>query len=194
MSSLKRKTKIKIDTLFLTPIPLQIADDSSHSRRPFAFPIPTPNRRRLFAFPATLRIPSNRLPFAFLRIGDPSPPFAPATASLRIGDLAPPFAESSHCVSTTTSFPLSLSTAPLRRSKSDSKISSFTPRNWQRRLRQECRNVESLGIQREEKSVQKAIRDAAKRNDMGVELEHPDHIIQCLSFNEGSTTSLKLRL
>ncbi|KAF3972180.1 hypothetical protein ACB098_08G107700 [Castanea mollissima] len=42
-------------------------------------------------------------------------------------------------------------------------------RDWQRRLRQECRNTERQirDIQREEKSVQKAIRDAAKRNDMG---------------------------
>ncbi|MBA0697243.1 hypothetical protein Goari_020789, partial [Gossypium aridum] len=52
-------------------------------------------------------------------------------------------------------------------------------RDWQRKLRQECRNIErqirgkllhflfSLNVQREEKSVQKAIRDAAKRNDMG---------------------------
>uniref|UniRef100_A0A6N2KFY4 Uncharacterized protein n=1 Tax=Salix viminalis TaxID=40686 RepID=A0A6N2KFY4_SALVM len=37
-------------------------------------------------------------------------------------------------------------------------------RDWQRRLRQESRNTEH--IQREEKTVQKAIRDAAKRNDM----------------------------
>ncbi|MFQ6647318.1 hypothetical protein Gotur_021231, partial [Gossypium turneri] len=34
-------------------------------------------------------------------------------------------------------------------------------RDWQRKLRQECH------VQREEKSVQKAIREAAKRNDMG---------------------------
>ncbi|KAK9697600.1 hypothetical protein RND81_08G047700 [Saponaria officinalis] len=33
-------------------------------------------------------------------------------------------------------------------------------RDWQRRLRQECRNIERQG-------VQKAIREAAKRNDMG---------------------------
>lgn len=41
-------------------------------------------------------------------------------------------------------------------------------RDWQRRLRQECRNVERQirDIQREEKNVHKAIRDAAKRNDM----------------------------
>ncbi|KAF8395270.1 hypothetical protein HHK36_019212 [Tetracentron sinense] len=51
-------------------------------------------------------------------------------------------------------------------------------RDWQRRLRQECRNIERqirgkfsissffFYVQREEKSVQKAIRDAAKRNDM----------------------------
>ncbi|KAL0907652.1 hypothetical protein M5K25_022072 [Dendrobium thyrsiflorum] len=57
-------------------------------------------------------------------------------------------------------------------------------RDWQRRLRQECRNVErqirgkpltpftdvQIGIichvEREERSVQKAIKDAAKRNDM----------------------------
>ncbi|OMO54265.1 Snf7 [Corchorus olitorius] len=68
-------------------------------------------------------------------------------------------------------------------------------RDWQRKLRQECRNIERqirgkfysfplkfsfedvkfssqwavevLDVQREEKSVQKAIREAAKRNDMG---------------------------
>ncbi|KAK6228282.1 Snf7 family - like 6 [Theobroma cacao] len=34
-------------------------------------------------------------------------------------------------------------------------------RDWQRKLRQECH------VQREEKSVQKAIREAAKRNDIG---------------------------
>ncbi|XP_015876377.3 vacuolar protein sorting-associated protein 24 homolog 1 [Ziziphus jujuba] len=41
-------------------------------------------------------------------------------------------------------------------------------RDWQRRLCQECRNIERQirDIQREEKSVQKAIREAAKRNDM----------------------------
>ncbi|KAH7517131.1 hypothetical protein FEM48_Zijuj09G0029700 [Ziziphus jujuba var. spinosa] len=41
-------------------------------------------------------------------------------------------------------------------------------RDWQCRLRQECRNIERQirDIQREEKSVQKAIREAAKRNDM----------------------------
>ncbi|KAF5751576.1 vacuolar protein sorting-associated protein 24 1 [Tripterygium wilfordii] len=41
-------------------------------------------------------------------------------------------------------------------------------REWQRRLRQECRSAERQirDIQREEKSVQKAIREAAKRNDM----------------------------
>ncbi|KAH7536945.1 hypothetical protein FEM48_Zijuj03G0040000 [Ziziphus jujuba var. spinosa] len=41
-------------------------------------------------------------------------------------------------------------------------------RDWQRRLRQECLNIERQirDIQREEKSVQKAIREAAKRNDM----------------------------
>ncbi|XP_030928135.1 vacuolar protein sorting-associated protein 24 homolog 1-like [Quercus robur] len=42
-------------------------------------------------------------------------------------------------------------------------------RGWQRRLRQECRNIERQirDVQREEKSVHKAIREAAKRNDMG---------------------------
>ncbi|KAI3511828.1 hypothetical protein L1887_18988 [Cichorium endivia] len=54
-------------------------------------------------------------------------------------------------------------------------------RDWQRRLRQECRNIDrqirgklissfsfaEIDIQREEKNVQKAIREAAKRNDMG---------------------------
>jgi len=66
-------------------------------------------------------------------------------------------------------------------------------RDWQRKLRQECRNIErqirgnylffislktliywlvlifvfDLDIQREEKNVQKAIKEAAKRNDIG---------------------------
>ncbi|XP_040999822.1 vacuolar protein sorting-associated protein 24 homolog 1-like isoform X1 [Juglans microcarpa x Juglans regia] len=42
-------------------------------------------------------------------------------------------------------------------------------RDWQRRLRQECRNIERQirDVQREEKIVHKAIREAAKRNDMG---------------------------
>ncbi|KAG2723438.1 hypothetical protein I3760_02G171100 [Carya illinoinensis] len=42
-------------------------------------------------------------------------------------------------------------------------------RDWQRRLRQECRNIERQirDVQREEKNVHKAIREAAKRNDMG---------------------------
>ncbi|KAJ0670625.1 hypothetical protein HanOQP8_Chr13g0476661 [Helianthus annuus] len=42
-------------------------------------------------------------------------------------------------------------------------------RDWQRRLRQECRNIDRQirEIQKEEKNVQKAIREAAKRNDMG---------------------------
>nr|CAD1818843.1 unnamed protein product [Ananas comosus var. bracteatus] len=42
-------------------------------------------------------------------------------------------------------------------------------RDWQRRLRQECRNVDRQirDVQREERNVQKAIKDAAKRNDMG---------------------------
>ncbi|CAD5176299.1 unnamed protein product [Musa acuminata subsp. malaccensis] len=44
-------------------------------------------------------------------------------------------------------------------------------REWQRRLRQECRNIErqirgTYIPLREEKNVQKAIKDAAKRNDM----------------------------
>lgn len=42
-------------------------------------------------------------------------------------------------------------------------------RDWQRRLRQECRNLERQirDIQKEEKAVHKSIREAAKRNDMG---------------------------
>ncbi|KAM6584391.1 hypothetical protein CsatB_011393 [Cannabis sativa] len=42
-------------------------------------------------------------------------------------------------------------------------------RDWQRRLRQECRNIERQirDVQREQKGVEKAIREAAKRNDMG---------------------------
>jgi len=42
-------------------------------------------------------------------------------------------------------------------------------REWQRKLRQECRNIERQirDIEREEKGVQKAIREAAKRGDMG---------------------------
>ncbi|KMZ63206.1 Charged multivesicular body protein 3 [Zostera marina] len=42
-------------------------------------------------------------------------------------------------------------------------------RVWQRRLRQESRNIERQirEVEREEKNVLKAIKDAAKRNDMG---------------------------
>ncbi|PON48842.1 Snf7 family [Trema orientale] len=42
-------------------------------------------------------------------------------------------------------------------------------RDWQRRLRQECRSIERQirDVQREEKGVEKAIREAAKRNDIG---------------------------
>lgn len=42
-------------------------------------------------------------------------------------------------------------------------------RDWQRRLRQECRNIERQirDVQKEEKGVEKAIRESAKRNDMG---------------------------
>ncbi|KAL6131224.1 hypothetical protein ACLB2K_069600 [Fragaria x ananassa] len=42
-------------------------------------------------------------------------------------------------------------------------------KDWQRRLRQESRNIERQirDLEREEKVVQKAIREAAKRNDMG---------------------------
>ncbi|KAJ3678672.1 hypothetical protein LUZ60_002475 [Juncus effusus] len=42
-------------------------------------------------------------------------------------------------------------------------------RDWQRRLRQECRVLDRQirDVQREEKNVQKAIREAVKRNDMG---------------------------
>ncbi|KAI3917137.1 hypothetical protein MKX01_003586 [Papaver californicum] len=41
-------------------------------------------------------------------------------------------------------------------------------RDWQRKLRQECRNIERQirDVEREEKTVHKAIREAAKRNDM----------------------------
>ncbi|ERN12874.1 vacuolar protein sorting-associated protein 24 homolog 1 [Amborella trichopoda] len=41
-------------------------------------------------------------------------------------------------------------------------------RDWQRRLRQECRGIERQirDVEREEKNVQKVIREAAKRNDM----------------------------
>ncbi|PAN13913.1 hypothetical protein PAHAL_2G371800 [Panicum hallii] len=42
-------------------------------------------------------------------------------------------------------------------------------REWQRRLRNECRVLDRQirDVQREEKNVEKAIREAAKRNDMG---------------------------
>ncbi|KAL4190999.1 hypothetical protein AMTRI_Chr07g78650 [Amborella trichopoda] len=41
-------------------------------------------------------------------------------------------------------------------------------RDWQRRLRQECRGIERQirDVEREEKNVQKVILEAAKRNDM----------------------------
>ncbi|XP_072957650.1 vacuolar protein sorting-associated protein 24 homolog 1-like isoform X2 [Typha angustifolia] len=42
-------------------------------------------------------------------------------------------------------------------------------RDWQRRLRKECLNIDRQirDVQREERNVQKAIKEAAKRNDMG---------------------------
>ncbi|CAN6871425.1 unnamed protein product [Brassica oleracea] len=41
-------------------------------------------------------------------------------------------------------------------------------RDWQHKLRQECRNIERQirDIQKEERNVQKAIKEAARRNDM----------------------------
>ncbi|BAT01473.1 Os07g0479400 [Oryza sativa Japonica Group] len=42
-------------------------------------------------------------------------------------------------------------------------------REWQRKLRNECRVLDRQirDVQREEKNVEKSIREAAKRNDIG---------------------------
>ncbi|KAE8712726.1 Vacuolar protein sorting-associated protein 24-like protein 1 [Hibiscus syriacus] len=67
-------------------------------------------------------------------------------------------------------------------------------RDWQRRLRQECH------IQREEKNVQKAIRDAAKRNDMGsakalsMEIVRSRRTVNRLYGNKAQLNSISMHL
>ncbi|XP_057422084.1 vacuolar protein sorting-associated protein 24 homolog 1-like isoform X2 [Lotus japonicus] len=75
-------------------------------------------------------------------------------------------------------------------------------REWQRRLRQECRNIErQIGdIQREEKNVQKAIREAAKMNDIGSakalakELVRSRKTVNRLHENKAQLNSISMHL
>lgn len=75
-------------------------------------------------------------------------------------------------------------------------------RDWQGRLRRECRNIERQirDIQREEKNVQKAIREAAKRNDMGSakalarELVRSRQTVNRLYENKAQLNSISMHL
>ncbi|MBA0609484.1 hypothetical protein Godav_021525 [Gossypium davidsonii] len=78
-------------------------------------------------------------------------------------------------------------------------------RDWQRRLRQECRNIErqirgNSDIQREEKNVQKAIKDAAKRNDMvsakslAMEIVRSRRTVNRLYENKAQLNSISMHL
>ncbi|KAL4560855.1 hypothetical protein LXL04_033010 [Taraxacum kok-saghyz] len=75
-------------------------------------------------------------------------------------------------------------------------------RDWQRRLRQECRNIDRQirDIQREEKIVQKAIREAAKRNDMNsarslaMEIVRSKKTVNRLYENKAQLNSISMHL
>ncbi|KAL4284736.1 hypothetical protein GQ457_16G011750 [Hibiscus cannabinus] len=73
-------------------------------------------------------------------------------------------------------------------------------RDWQRRLRQECRNIERQIRGKEEKNVQKAIRDAAKRNDMGsakalaMEIVRSRRTVNRLYENKAQLNSVSMHL
>lgn len=75
-------------------------------------------------------------------------------------------------------------------------------RDWQRRLRQECRSIDRQirDIQREETNVQKAIREAAKRNDMGSakalakEIVRSRKTVNRLHENKAQLNSISLQL
>lgn len=75
-------------------------------------------------------------------------------------------------------------------------------RDWQRRLKQECRNIDRhiRDIQREEKRVQKEVKDAAKRNDMtsaknlAKEIIRSRQAVQRLYENRAQLNSISMHL
>lgn len=75
-------------------------------------------------------------------------------------------------------------------------------REWQRRLRQESRGIDRqiLDVQREEKKVQKAIKEAAKRNDMvsakslAKEIVLARRTVTRLHENKAQLNSISMRL
>lgn len=75
-------------------------------------------------------------------------------------------------------------------------------RAWQRRLRQESRGIDRqiLDVQREEKKVQKAIKEAAKRNDMvsakslAKEIVLARRTVTRLHENKAQLNSISMRL
>ncbi|KAM1406331.1 hypothetical protein ACFXTH_001016 [Malus domestica] len=75
-------------------------------------------------------------------------------------------------------------------------------REWQRRLRNECRNMERQirDIQKEEKAVHKTIREAAKRNDMATakalakEIVMSRKVVNRLHENKAQLNSISMHL
>ncbi|KAL6506428.1 hypothetical protein OROGR_024609 [Orobanche gracilis] len=75
-------------------------------------------------------------------------------------------------------------------------------RDWQRRIRRECLNIDRQirDIHREEKNVQKAIKEAAKRNDMGSakalakEVVRSRKTVNRLSENKAQLNSVSMHL
>ncbi|KAM1069112.1 hypothetical protein EV1_000992 [Malus domestica] len=75
-------------------------------------------------------------------------------------------------------------------------------REWQRRLRHECRNMERQirDIQKEEKAVHKTIREAAKRNDMATakalakEIVMSRKVVNRLHENKAQLNSISMHL
>ncbi|KAK1398356.1 vacuolar protein sorting-associated protein 24-like [Heracleum sosnowskyi] len=75
-------------------------------------------------------------------------------------------------------------------------------REWQRRLRRECLNVDRQirDIEREEKNVQKAVKEAAKRNDMSSakslakELIRSRRTVNRLHENKAQLNSISMHL
>ncbi|KAL6494516.1 hypothetical protein OROGR_031316 [Orobanche gracilis] len=75
-------------------------------------------------------------------------------------------------------------------------------RDWQHRIRKECLNIDRQirDIHREEKNVQKAIKEAAKRNDMGSakalakEVVRSSKTVNRLSENRAQLNSISMRL
>ncbi|KAL6508718.1 hypothetical protein OROHE_021277 [Orobanche hederae] len=75
-------------------------------------------------------------------------------------------------------------------------------RDWQRRIRRECLNIDRQirDIHREEKNVHKAIKEAAKRNDMGSakalakEVVRSRKTVNRLSENKAQLNSISMHL